>query len=393
MSQIKLKRSYKKMSKRRAMEISGMINKDDDPESRAEQTVRFLHPDTDDPSDYYSIRLQYNKESAFVKRTSAEILSENRASAKTRNRIIFCVTVALFMSLISYAIFYFHHKHHESDVAQYYSDENHGWNFDLGSIREWCLGNKYNACNCDDPLTPLSGEEGSRSGWWMRAHEINKSIISNHTNDGLDVVFLGDSITERWIARRRGIFDPSLKKNLDSFQRIFTRDGGSDINSIALGISGDTGPNLLWRLQNGEMPDSLRPKIWWILIGINDLMFSMCSVEVVVMSILRVVEEILDKRKDDSMVVIGGLLPSSLKQNGNFDFITEATFTINNELSKFSNKHDRVYFYEPPLSLADKDKKQVSVELMPDVLHPNHFGYTTLGTSIKKVIDSIYSSS
>ena len=59
-----------------------------------------------------------------------------------------------------------------------------------------------------------------------------------------------------------------------------------------MGISGDTAPNLLWRLMNGEMPFGLNPKVWWVHIGINDLSLKGCSEEVVLLGILRVVEEI-----------------------------------------------------------------------------------------------------
>jgi hypothetical protein len=42
-------------------------------------------------------------------------------------------------------------------------------------------------------------------------------------------------------------------------------------SGICLGIAGDTNPNVLWRLMNGEMPSDFHPKIWWISLGMNDL--------------------------------------------------------------------------------------------------------------------------
>ncbi len=36
-------------------------------------------------------------------------------------------------------------------------------------------------------------------------------------------------------------------------------------------IAGDTTRNLLWRLQNGEGPGSLSPKVAIVLIGTNDI--------------------------------------------------------------------------------------------------------------------------
>jgi hypothetical protein len=59
---------------------------------------------------------------------------------------------------------------------------------------------------------------------------------------------------------------------------------------------------------NGEMPPAFNPKIWWLEVGLNDLGRSQCSEEVVVLGVLRVVEEILSK-KDDAIVVINSLFP------------------------------------------------------------------------------------
>ena len=52
--------------------------------------------------------------------------------------------------------------------------------------------------------------------------------------------------------------------------------------------------HLLYRLQNGEMPDTLNPKAWWILIGTNDLGLG-CSVETIVAGNLRIVQEIRER--------------------------------------------------------------------------------------------------
>jgi hypothetical protein len=45
----------------------------------------------------------------------------------------------------------------------------------------------------------------------------------------------------------------------------------STIDGITLGIAGDTSPNILWRIMNGEMPNDFNPKVWWLVLGMNDL--------------------------------------------------------------------------------------------------------------------------
>jgi hypothetical protein len=67
-------------------------------------------------------------------------------------------------------------------------------------------------------------------------------------------------------------------------------------------------PSVLYRLLNGEMPDDFNPKIWWLELGLSDLGLSQCSEEVVVVGVLRVVEEIMN-RKPQAKIVINSLFP------------------------------------------------------------------------------------
>ncbi len=56
------------------------------------------------------------------------------------------------------------------------------------------------------------------------------------------------------------------------------------------------------------MPYDFNPKVWWLVLGMNDLTRMQCSEEIVVLGILRVVEEIRLK-KPDAHIVINSLLP------------------------------------------------------------------------------------
>lgn len=63
----------------------------------------------------------------------------------------------------------------------------------------------------------------------------------------------------------------------------------------------------MYRIKNGGIGD-LEPDIWWVLIGINDLVDDFCNVEAVVAANIAVVEEIMSRRPK-SRVVINSLLP------------------------------------------------------------------------------------
>ena len=93
-------------------------------------------------------------------------------------------------------------------------------------------------------------------------------------------------------------------------------DGTEDtLTAAALGIAADLNQSVLWRIMNGEMPETFHPKIWWLELGLNDLGRAQCSEEVVIIGVLRIVEEI-QKRQPDAMIVINSLFPMADLRGG-----------------------------------------------------------------------------
>lgn len=64
------------------------------------------------------------------------------------------------------------------------------------------------------------------------------------------------------------------------------------------------------------MPDNVVSKVWWIVIGSNDLARGGCSEEATVLGILHVAEEVAH-RNPGSRVVIQGILPRSMNATRN----------------------------------------------------------------------------
>merc|ERR1711982_211764 len=92
-------------------------------------------------------------------------------------------------------------------------------------------------------------------------------------------------------------------------------DSGGKYNGLPLGIPGDTAPNVLWRIQNGELPSYLNPKVFRLLLGTNDLAIKQCSEEVVLLGILRVIEE-LQSLRPDAKIVVNSILPLTDDRKG-----------------------------------------------------------------------------
>ena len=71
----------------------------------------------------------------------------------------------------------------------------------------------------------------------------------------------------------------------------------------------------MWRLLHGEIDEQYNPKIWWLILGTNDLAIQECSEEVVLLGILRVIEEIMT-RKPKAIIVANSILPMTLQSDG-----------------------------------------------------------------------------
>lgn len=125
---------------------------------------------------------------------------------------------------------------------------------------------------CASPVAPLpatavpvaSGEtRAAAAGWhdgrgWMAQHE---DCVAHARDAYLDVVFLGDSITQSWGGPGRRVGSPAA----DVWERWY---GGR--RAAAFGISGDRTQHVLWRLDHGLL-EHLDPKLVVLMIGTNNV--------------------------------------------------------------------------------------------------------------------------
>src|SRR3954471_10132009 len=87
------------------------------------------------------------------------------------------------------------------------------------------------------------------------AHE---QLLEKAKRGGIDVYFVGDSITRRWGATDYPEFLANWRQNFFGW------------NAADFGWGADTTQNILWRLKNGEL-DGVRPKVIVLLAGTNNV--------------------------------------------------------------------------------------------------------------------------
>jgi len=302
------------------------------------------------------------------------------------------IIITIFLiGLITGLVFICTTSYNPPTIENDYSNIHSVLDLEVGKVDHWCLTGGDEGCSCPDPLFPVPRKANKV---WSKRHRWNKLAVKRALarNKEVDVIFIGDELAEAWadfkeeedeeneVEEKEGAEESYSVRSNRAFQRYFGKK--AKFSGISLGAEGDTSSNLLWRLLNGEMQD-LEPKVWWIIIGMNDLVVHGCSEEVVLMGILRIAEEIILK-KPTAKVVLNGMLPMArmqdkLKENGDKKRVKRwmgpnywaSIRLVNKHLEEFSGKHNRVEYFNPAPYFVNRSGKQPAVKNMIQKKFPN----------------------
>ena len=109
------------------------------------------------------------------------------------------------------------------------------------------------------PVTPTAGHWGGSK--WLEAHA--KLVEHVQANPGpIDVLLVGDSITQQWgsVLERKPL-NAAWKNHFSRYQ------------TVNLGMAGDKTQNVLWRLDHGGVA-GLQPRLVVLLIGNNNMFYT-----------------------------------------------------------------------------------------------------------------------
>jgi len=177
-----------------------------------------------------------------------------------------------------------------------------------------------------------------------------------------DVLFLGDSITQRW--------DPLL------WEQHYARRG-----ALNAGIDGDRTENLWWRLANGNLSGP-QPKAVVLLIGTNDLGHGR-SPEVAAEGI-RAILVLLRMRLPDTRIVLLGLLPRSESPTAPLRRRVQEV----NRLIRSCDDSKHIFFADIGKDLLDPAGRLTSA-ISPDRLHFTTEGYRKLAAQLDPLLVTV----
>lgn len=200
------------------------------------------------------------------------------------------------------------------------------------------------------------------------AHE---QLLEKAKKGGIDVYFLGDSITRRWGATDYPEFLANWKTNFFGW------------NAANFGWGADRIENVLWRVENGEL-DVVHPKIIVVLAGINNVVTtpgSDAKVESITRG-LKALVKVCQEKAPDAVVILTALFP----RNDNMAVIPTIN-RINENLAGMADGR-KVRYLNVNDQLADKDGKLFE-GMSKDRLHPSLNGYQVWADGLKPIFTEI----
>jgi lysophospholipase L1-like esterase len=189
---------------------------------------------------------------------------------------------------------------------------------------------------------------------WMARHEEN---VATAKRGGVDILFLGDSITDGW--------------HWDTGGRRIWEKTFAPRHAANFGIGYDRIQNVLWRVENGEL-DEISPKVVVLLIGTNnsgneDDGKPRNTTPEIIAGISNLVYRI-EVRLPRAKIILFGVFPRGEKS----DPIREQVKAVNAGIAKLTNKKIKFMDIGNKFLAADGTLPR---ELFPDLLHPNEKGY------------------
>lgn len=197
----------------------------------------------------------------------------------------------------------------------------------------------------------------------MPRHETK---LAEEGREDARLLFIGNSITHGWEDTGK-----------DVWVEYYAGYGGYNI-----GFSGDRTENVLWRFQHGEI-DGINPELAILMIGTNNTGHRQDPAECTAKGIEMIIDE-LKQRLPDTEVLLLAIFPREASPNGE---LRQLNNEINHRIEKLADG-ERVHFLNINDTFLDEDGV-LSEEIMPDLLHPNEYGYQLWAEAMKPKLEEL----
>ena len=202
--------------------------------------------------------------------------------------------------------------------------------------------------------------------------ERHATFLQQAKDTSIRLLFLGDSITRRWVDVPR------------LWNHYFAH-----YQPANFGVGGDAVENLLWRVQNGEI-DNIQPQVIVLLIGTNNaLTHSGSEIADSICQIVATIQMKLPKTK----ILLMAIFPRGPQVRGDSDaanpYCMDVVNTANKLLSSLDNQ-ESVRFLDIGSSFLGADG-EINTSLMPDRLHLIEPGYEIWAELMEDILKNMMS--
>jgi lysophospholipase L1-like esterase len=223
----------------------------------------------------------------------------------------------------------------------------------------------------DRPAGSTATRPVPRDGEWKKRHERFAAMAKK---GGVDLLFLGDSITDLWGGEGHG--------NGSQGRKIFHQEF-EPLKAANFGIGGDQTQHVLWRIQNGEL-DGIQPKVVMLMIGTNNTARN--TAEEIAEGVTAIVKEI-HKRSPTTKVLLLGIFPRAEKSNRQRDKIKQ----VNAIIARLDDGGKTVRYLDIGDKFLEPDGT-ISRKIMYDFLHLTEKGYQIWADAVKGPIKELMAS-
>ena len=186
----------------------------------------------------------------------------------------------------------------------------------------------------------------------------HKSFNTRVAKGKVDLVFIGDSITQAWENPGRKVWAKFYGKR----------------NAVNLGISGDRTQHVIWRLDNGNLYN-IQPKAAVIMIGTNN---SGSNTSQEIADGLKIIVKQIRTKSPKTKILLLGVFPRGTNNADKKRQVNEGANAIFSKLD--DGKH--VHYLDIGPKFLEKDGT-LTREIMPDLLHLSEKGYSIWAESIE----------
>jgi lysophospholipase L1-like esterase len=200
-----------------------------------------------------------------------------------------------------------------------------------------------------------------RDAKWVERHE---ALVKRAKEGAIDVLFLGDSITEGWRYAGKKLWEERF----------------APLKAANFGLSGDRTQHVLWRIDNGEL-DGFEARAIVLLIGTNNT-HEKTDTDDVTKGVEAILKRVAEKQPKAKTILVS-VFPRGEKPAP----IRDKIKALNASLTKLADGKSVVWLDAHDKFLAEDEA--IAKDIMPDFLHLSAKGYAIWADALKEPLEKV----